>query len=72
MEIRTEWIMPGTGAIAAAVTALVFGGFWLGLRRHRLKKKNGAGGWLNALGFGVLPGLMVWKTFEQYLDTGSA
>ena len=69
--MRTEWILPAVGMGSGILLLLLFGGFWAGLRRRRLHLK-GAGEWMNALGFGLLPALAVYKAFEPYTPVGSA
>lgn len=55
----------GFGAAVSFLICALFAGLW------KAKQKGGANesadsGWLNAIGFGVLPGIAVWKIFEQY------
>lgn len=64
----------GIGAIVSLLTVLLFSGF----RGIENRKRNGAGysagEILNDIGFGLLPGIAVWKVFEQktMLGTGTA
>ena len=64
----------GIGAILALLTMVLFSGF----RIPEARKRNGAelstGDVLNAAGFGLLPGIAVWKVFERktLLGTGVA
>ena len=58
--------LSGTGAGLAFLTMSLFAS----LRRRDLRKQGStplsAGDWMNSLGFGLLPGIAVWKMFEQY------
>ncbi len=54
----------GTGAALAVLICLAFADGWAGNRRRRGRSAFPGTLW-NALGFGLLPGLAVWKAFEQ-------
>ena len=53
----------GIGAGLSLVTVLAFADGWI--RVQRPKGNTGAGRLWNGIGFGLLPGIAVWKCFEQ-------
>lgn len=59
----------GAGAGLGLLTVLAFAGCWISVRRKSAGDEKHAGV-LNAAGFGLLPGLAVWKCFEQYTVSG--
>ena len=59
-------LMIRTGHFAAIVVFLLFALLWIRETRKVSKEKPGAGMMFNAAGFGLLPGLAVWKIFEPY------
>ena len=70
-EPDTLWIpgglrvsVTGLGAALAVLICLAFADGWAGIRR-RHGRTAFPGTPVNALGFGLLPGIAVWKAFEQ-------
>ena len=60
------WItVNGAGAIISLLVLLLFAGFRIMETRKRTEEIS-SGEILNAIGFGILPGLAIWKIFEQY------
>ena len=55
----------GLGAGAALIVTLLFADGWIGIRKRRIPEGSGAGRLLNGIGFGLLPGIAVWKVFEH-------
>ncbi len=55
-----------TGHIAAVLVFFLFLLLWIRETRKISKGKPGVGTMFNAAGFGLLPGLAVWKIFEPY------
>ena len=53
-------LMTGPGML------VLFSLLWLFVIRKKADGRRTAGDWANALGFGLLPGIAVWKAFEQY------
>lgn len=64
----------GAGAILALLTALGFAYAWLRGCRRRDTHPFRAGNVMDAAGFGLLPGISVWKAFENstFLGNGAA
>ena len=64
--------LSGVGGALALLTALAFAAAWTGVAR-RTGSPVSAGTRLNAAGFGLLPGIAVWKAFEQesFLNVGA-
>ena len=58
--------MTQVGLGAGLLMLVLFTALWLLLIRNREDGRLKAGDWMNALGFGILPGIAVWKVFEQY------
>ena len=54
------------GHIAAITVFLLLALFWIREVRRTDSGKPGTGTMFNAAGFGLLPGLAVWKIFEPY------
>lgn len=50
----------------AALTMLLFLVLWLTTQRRKTEGPIPFGGWMNAVGFGLLPALTVWKAFESF------
>ena len=64
-------MMAQIGAGSAALAFLVFVLIWLRIAKKQETGRQNAGTWLDAAGFGLLPGLAVWKAFEPFvLETG--
>ena len=55
----------GIGAGLSLLVILAFACGWIRARSRRLAQAGGAGRVWNGLGFGLLPGIAVWKIFEQ-------
>lgn len=55
----------GIGAGIAGVALLLFAALYLGSIRRSRGKPLPFGEWVNALGFGLLPGIALWKIFEM-------
>ena len=64
----------GVGAIVSLLTMLLFSGFREIENRKRTGAGYSAGEILNDIGFGMFPGIAVWKVFEQktVFGTGTA
>ena len=60
----------GAGAIISVLVLLLFAGFRIMETRKRTEEIS-SGEILNAIGFGILPGLAIWKIFEQYTVLGT-
>ena len=60
----------GIGAGLSLLTMLAFADGWIGARNRRLPEARGIGRVMNGLGFGLLPGVAVWKVFEQHTALG--
>ncbi len=54
------------GHIAAVVTFFLFAFLWIRETRKDTTGQPGVGTMFNAAGFGLLPGMAVWKIFEPY------
>lgn len=54
------------GHIAAILMFFLFALLWIHETRKSGKERPGGGTMFNAAGFGLLPGLAVWKIFEPY------
>ncbi len=55
----------GIGAGLSLLTALAFASGWIGSAGRRNGAGGGAGRAWNGIGFGLLPGIAVWKIFER-------
>ena len=53
----------GVGAGLGFLTTVLIGAMWQADRKKRTDKKNGAADFLQAAGFGLLPGAAVWSIF---------
>ena len=55
----------GIGAGISLLTVLAFADGWAALRKKQGEQQGSTDGVWNGLGFGLLPGIAVWKCFEQ-------
>lgn len=55
----------GIGAGLSLLTVLAFANGWIGAAGRRLSAEGGAGRLWNGIGFGLLPGIAVWKIFAR-------
>lgn len=60
----------GAGGFISLLVLLLFSGFRIMEGRNRTEEIS-AGEILNAIGFGILPGLTFWKIFEQHTVLGT-
>ena len=58
------------GAAISLAVFLLFGIFRLAETRKRTGMETPSGNVLNAVGFGLFPGIAVWKLFEQSMPSG--
>ena len=61
----------GVGVFLSLLTLLLFAYVWTAEKRKRKGAAKGNAEWLNALGFGLLPGIAVWKAFEHGTALGT-
>ncbi len=54
----------GAGGAVSLLTGLLFAGLWLADMSRKSGKMSISGERLNAIGFGLMPGVAVWKIFE--------
>lgn len=54
----------GIGVGLSLLICLAFSNAWIGTRWKVTRRETGRGRYLNGIGFGLLPALMVWKVFE--------
>lgn len=59
----------GTGL--ALIVCAAFAGFRMNGIRKRTGEKTAGGDLADSAGFGLLPGIAVWKIFEQYTEAGA-
>ena len=64
-DLLTAWgpvrlSVAGAGAALSMLTICCFAGGWMAA-----KEKGKEASWADAVGFGLLPGIAVWKSFEQ-------
>ena len=59
-------MMTQIGLAAGLTMILLFAVLWILVVRKRAEGKRKTGDWINAIGFGLLPGIAAWKPFEQY------
>lgn len=64
--------MTQVGLVSGLMMLALFAVLWILLIRKRVDGGRIAGDWVNAAGFGLLPGIAVWKLFEQYGSARSA
>ena len=60
----------GCGAGLSLITILLFAGGWIGVRNRKDPEGRGPGRRMDGLGFGLLPGILVWKIFERHTLLG--
>ena len=60
----------GAGGIISLLILFLFSGFRIMEARNRTEEIS-AGEILDAIGFGILPGLTFWKIFEQHTVLGT-
>ena len=60
----------GIGGMAAIITLIFFAGLWILETRKRTGADLRTGQILNGIGFGMLPGIAVWKIFESEIPPG--
>ena len=60
----------GLGAGLSLLTVLAFADGWIGARNRKDPGGRGAGRVGNGIGFGLLPGILVWKIFERHTLLG--
>ncbi len=59
-------MMTQVGLMTGFLILVVLAALWILLVLKGEKGKRTAGDWMNALGFGLMPGIALWKAFEQY------
>ncbi len=68
--MMTEQTLLAAGLGCSALVLLSFALGWSISHRKRLGKQPGRGAAFNALGYGLLPAVAVWKTFEHHTFYG--
>ena len=72
--LNAEWFrvsVTGIGAGLSLVVILAFANGWIIAAERSYPENDGAGRILNGIGFGLLPGISVWKAFETGTRAGA-
>ena len=72
--VLSFWVLrvtvTGVGGALGVLTILLFAALRMADLHKRNEKASGIGEWLNAIGFGLLPGAAVWLVFETATTLG--